>query len=150
MVTVCLLHRLCSSHSKVGQISHCSSVVGESVAVVAKTGIGIGVAVVSGVGHGVVGGESVDKGRLGLPLLPLRDSGNSGLLGGVGLSKGGLGLSNLSSVHGSDGELGVEGGGNTIVDRGHGETRVSHTESSGIGDVLDLLQNSVGVHVGVT
>merc|ERR1711918_84432 len=46
--------------------------------------------------------------------------------------------------------LGVEGGGNTVVDGGHGETRVSHAESSGIGDVLDLLQNSVGVHVGVT
>merc|ERR1711872_47671 len=150
MVTVCLLHRLCSSHSKVGQISHCSSVVGESVAVVAKAGIGVGVAVVSGVGHGVVGGESVGKGGLGLPLLPLRDSGDSGLLGGVGLSEGGLGLSNPSSVHGSNGELGVEGGGNTVVDGGHGETRVSHTESSGIGDILDLLKNSVGVHVGVT
>merc|ERR1712088_900327 len=124
MVTVCLLHRLCSSHSKVRQISHCSSVVGESVAVVSKTGIGIGVAVVSGVGHGVVGGES--------------------------LGKGGLGLSNLSGVHGGDGELRVEGGSNTVVDRGHGETRVSHAESSGIGDVLDLLKNSVGVHVGVT
>merc|ERR1712088_634236 len=123
MVTVCLLHRLCSSHSKVRQISHCSSVVGESVAVVSKTGIGIGVAVVSGVGHGVVGGES--------------------------LGKGGLGLSNLSGVHGGDGELRVEGGSNTVVDRGHGETRVSHAESSGIGDVLDLLKNSVGVHVGV-
>merc|ERR1711963_880870 len=106
MVTVCLLHRLCSSHSKVCQISHCLSVVGESVAVVAKAGIGIGVAVVSGVGHRVVGGESVGKGGLGLPLLPLRDSSDSGLLGGVGLSEGGLGLSNLSSVHGSDGVVG--------------------------------------------
>merc|ERR1711948_103516 len=91
----------------------------------------------------MVGGKSVGKGRLGLPLLPLRDSSDSGLLGG-------LGLSNLSSVHGGDGKLGVEGGGNTVVDRGHGETRVSHAESSGIGDVLDLLKDSVGVHVGVT
>merc|ERR1719193_2622336 len=89
-----------------------------------------------------MGGKPVGKGRLGLPLLPLSNGGNSGLLGG-------LGLGDLGRVNGSNGQLWVESGSNTIVDGSHRETRVSHTEAGSIGDILDLLQDSVGIDVGV-
>merc|ERR1712203_549881 len=73
----------------------------------------------------------------------------SGLLGGVSLGEGSLGLGNLGGVNGSNGQLWVESGSNAVVDGSHGETRVGHTEASGIGDILDLLQDSVGIDVGV-
>ena len=112
---------------------------------VSKSSIGV----VSRVGKGVVGGKAVSKGRLGLPLLPLGNRGNSGLLGGVGLGEGSLGLGNLGRVNGSNGQLWVESGSNAVVDGSHRETRVGHTEAGGIGDILDLLQDSVGIDVGV-
>merc|ERR1719193_715544 len=89
-----------------------------------------------------MGGKPVGKGRLGLPLLPLSNGGNSGLLGG-------LGLGDLGRVNGSNGQLWVESGSNTVVDGSHRETRVSHTEAGSIGDILDLLQDSVGINEGV-
>merc|ERR1712203_757254 len=73
----------------------------------------------------------------------------SGLLGGVSLGEGSLGLGNLGGVNGSNRQLWVESGSNAVVDRSHGETRVGHTEASGISDILDLLQDSVGIDVGV-
>ena len=112
---------------------------------VAKSSIGVACRV----GEGVVGGKAVGKGRLGLPLLPLSNGGNSSLLGGVGLGKGSLGLGNLGGVNGSNGQLGVESGSNAVVDRSHWETRVGHTEAGSISDILDLLQDSIGIDVGV-
>merc|ERR1719458_2472330 len=101
---------------------------------VAKSSIGVVCSVAWVLGEGGVG-----KGRVSLPLLPLGNGGDSSLLGGVGLSEGSLGLGNLGGVNGS----------NAVVDRGHGETRVGDTEASSISDILDLLQDSVGIDVRV-
>merc|ERR1719264_854146 len=90
----------------------------------------------------VLGEGGVGKGRVSLPLLPLGNGGDSSLLGGVGLGKGSLGLSDLGGVNRGNGS-------NAIVDRGHGKTRVSDTEASSISDILDLLQNSVGIDIRV-
>merc|ERR1719275_514783 len=91
----------------------------------------------------VLGEGGVGKGRVSLPLLPLGNGGDSSLLGGKGLGESSLGLSDLGGVNGGNGS-------NAIVDRGHGETRVSDTEASSISDILDLLQDSVGIDVGVS
>merc|ERR1719222_791493 len=90
----------------------------------------------------VLGEGGVGKGRVSLPLLPLGNGGDSSLLGGVGLGKGSLGLSDLGGVNRGNGS-------NAIVDGGHGKTRVSDTEASSISDILDLLQDSVGIDIGV-
>ena len=53
-----------------------------------------------------------------------------------------LGLSNLDSVHGSNQRLWIELGSN-------GEAGVSYTEPESVSDILDLLEQSVGVNIGV-
>merc|ERR1719278_1649278 len=90
----------------------------------------------------VLGDGGVGKGRLSLPLLPLSNSGDSSLLSGVGLGEGSLGLGDLGGVNGGNGS-------NAVINRGHGKTRVGHTEASSISDILDLLQDSIGIDVGV-
>merc|ERR1719275_411169 len=104
---------------------------------IAKSSIGVVCSVSWVLGEGGVG-----EGRVSLPLLPLGNGGDSSLLGGEGLSEGSLGLSDLGGINGGNGS-------NAIVDRGDGETRVSDTEASSISNILDLLQDSVGIDVGV-
>merc|ERR1719512_308677 len=108
---------VCSiAKSSIGVV--CSVAKSSMVCSIAKSSIGVVCSVAWVLGEGGVG-----KGRVSLPLLPLGNGGDSSLLGSVGLGKGSLGLSNLGGVNGSNGS-------NTIVDRGHGKTRVSDTEAS--------------------
>jgi hypothetical protein len=119
-------------------------------------------------------GVSIEDGGISGPLLPLGVSlSKESKVGSLGSSNlGGVhnGLGGDSSVDRGDQRLGVEGGGNqrlgvegrgdqrfgvegrgdSSVDGSDGQTGVSHTETSGISDVFDLLENSVGVHIRVT
>ena len=115
--------------------------------------------------------ESSNHGGLSLALPPLL-RGRGGLsLGGLYKSEvGGLGGGNLGGVNrgdqrlgvegrgdeglgvegGGDQGLGVEGRGNAVEHGSDGQTRVGHTETGRVGDVLHPLQGAVGVHVGIS
>merc|ERR1719167_1068455 len=71
-----------------------------------------------------------------------------------------LSFSNLSGIFRSNWKiwvegwgnkrLRVEGGSNSVINWSNRETGVSHTESSGISNVLNLLELSVGINIGVS
>ena len=102
------------------------------------------------------GGSGQDGGRSVTPP-PLNNLSLGGLDSG---EVGGLGLGDLGSVNGGDEglrvegggdkRLGVEGGGNKRLGVEHGESGVSHTESSAISDILDPLELVVGINIGVS
>merc|ERR1712128_251217 len=71
-----------------------------------------------------------------------------------------LGFSNLRSVNwgnwehwvegGGNKRLRVEGGSNSVIDGSNGQTRVSHTESCSVSNVLNLLELSIGINIRVS
>merc|ERR550517_729623 len=86
-----------------------------------------------GVGVGEAeGGDSSGDNLSGFTTLPLLRGGGGGSLGGgVSLGVFGLGGSDLRGV--------LDGGG------GHGQVGAGHAESGGVGDVVDSLEQAVGV-----
>merc|ERR1711892_1435895 len=107
-----------------------------------KTSIAVGI---SGVSSSKSVGES--------SLTPLPLSRNSSKMSS-------LGFSNLRSVNWSNWEQWVEGGGNkrlrveggsnSVIDGSNGQTRVGNTESSSVGNVLNLLELSIGINIRVS
>merc|ERR1711864_56632 len=100
----------------------------------------------------MVGTESISKGRVSLPPLSLSRLGfsYSSLLGSISGGEFSLSLINLSCVSRSHRELRVEDRSDTVIDWSHRKAGVSYTESSSISDVLDLLENSIGIHIRVS
>merc|ERR1711892_1495961 len=110
-----------------------------------KTSIAVGISGVS---------SSKSVGESSLTPLPLsRSSGSNSS------KMSSLGFSNLRSVNWSNKGLWVEGGGNkrlrvegesnSVIDGSNGQTRVSDTESSSVGNVLNLLELSIGINIRV-
>merc|ERR1719334_1708732 len=153
--------------TKQNQCSNCiQRLVVESVQSVAMAVGGVGEGVVSSaVDRGVVdqggggredGGVARDDGGVSLGVTLLSVS-----LGGLnGGQVSGLGLSNLGGVDNGSGcdaiedrgdqGLGVEGGCNTVVDRGNGQTGVLNTESSGVSNIVDLLEDTLSIDIRVS
>merc|ERR1719167_1579624 len=100
------------------------------------------------------GGVTADDGGIGATLLPVGGGGLNGgevgstVLGDLGGVLNGGGCNSVEN-RGNEG-LGVEGGCNTVVDRGDRQTGVGNAESSGVGDVVDLLQLAFGIDVRVS
>ena len=106
-------------------------------------------------GGGEDPGAAGEDGGLGLTSLPL-----TGLGGLHGSQVSGSGSNNLRGVLdrlGGDSiedrgnqRLGVEGGGNSVIDWSNGQSGVSHTESQTIGNVFHSLELPVGVNIRVS
>merc|ERR1719362_1891789 len=108
-----------------------------------------------GSGGGENSGAAGEDGWVGLTSLPLSGLGglHSSQVGSSGLDdlRGVLdGLGGDSVEDRGDQGLGVEGGGNTVIDWSHGQPGVSNTESQTIGNIPHSLELVVGVNIRVS
>merc|ERR1719225_422564 len=106
-------------------------------------------------GGGQNSGAAGEDGWVGLTLPSLSGLGglHSGQVGSSGLDDlGGVldGLGGDSGEDRGDQGLGVEGGGNSVIDWSHGQSGVSHTEAQTIGNIFHSLELAIGVNVRVS
>ena len=108
-----------------------------------------------GSGGGENSGAASEDGWVGLTSLPLSGLGglHSSQVSSSGLDdlRGVLdGLGGDSGEDRGDQGLRVEGGGNTVIDWGHGQPGVSNTESQAISNVFHSLELAIGVNIRVS
>merc|ERR1719402_208867 len=157
-VQFCILSLVKVSSSEVSSSKISSSEISSAIVGGGQTSIGAdnGSIVHKGSGGGHYTGVTGKDGGVSISttLLPISfGSLNSSEMGSTGLSnlRGVLNRGRCDTIkyRGNQG-LRVEGGCNSVIDRGNRQSGVSDTESSGISNIVNMLQLALSINIGVS
>merc|ERR1719402_1285521 len=157
-VQFCILSLVKVSSSEVSSSKISSSEISSAIVGGGQTSIGAdnGSIVHKGSGGGHYTGVTGKDGGVSISttLLPISlGSLNSSEVGSTGLSnlRGVLNRGRCDTIkyRGNQG-LRVEGGCNSVIDRGNRQSGVSDTESSGISNIVNMLQLALSINIGVS